>query len=176
MTIGTIDTKGISATYKGKFIMFEFITNPQTKILNEVKDILLKEKQISYLKEEISYNQISEQLQISSTKELIIQVQNKFTTICGSVPNTFWDRKQHIVTFPYKEDFKEKDILTRARPRHMNQEYLAYAKEITSLLDKNLINKSYSPWSCTTFNVNNAAEIERGLPSLVINYKPLIRC
>ncbi|XP_050919176.1 uncharacterized protein LOC127136687 [Lathyrus oleraceus] len=56
----------------------------------------------------------------------------------------------------------------------MNQEYLDLCKkEIESLLEKNLIRKSKSPWSCTTFYVNNVAERERGVPRLVINYKPL---
>jgi hypothetical protein len=36
-----------------------------------------------------------------------------------------------------------------------------------------LIRKSYSPWSCTAFYVNKNAEKERGVPRLVINYKPL---
>ena len=56
----------------------------------------------------------------------------------------------------------------------MNSELLEYCKnEIQSLLDKKLIRKSYSPWSCTVFYVNKASEIERGAPRLVINYKPL---
>ena len=56
----------------------------------------------------------------------------------------------------------------------MNKEYLElYKKEINDLLNKNLIRKSYSHWSCTAFYVNNAAEKKRGVPRLVINYKPL---
>jgi hypothetical protein len=56
----------------------------------------------------------------------------------------------------------------------MNQDYLDLCKkEIQTLLDKGLIRKSKSPWSCTSFYVNNAAEKERGVPRLVINYKPL---
>nr|KYP77020.1 polyprotein [Cajanus cajan] len=46
-------------------------------------------------------------------------------------------------------------------------------KEIKDLLSKGLIRKSKSPWSCATFYVNKASEIERGAPRLVINYKPL---
>ena len=56
----------------------------------------------------------------------------------------------------------------------MNKEYLELCKkEINDLLNKNQIRKFYSPWSCATFYVNNAAEKERGVPTLVINYKPL---
>ena len=56
----------------------------------------------------------------------------------------------------------------------MNAELLEYCKkEIQTLLEKNLIRPSKSPWSCTTFYVNNAPEKERGVSRLVINYKPL---
>ena len=40
-------------------------------------------------------------------------------------------------------------------------------------MQKGLIKPSKSPWSCTAFYVNNAAEQERGVHRLVINYKPL---
>ena len=56
----------------------------------------------------------------------------------------------------------------------MNFELLEHCKkEIQILLDKQLIRPSKSPWSCAAFYVNNAAEKERGVPRLVINYKPL---
>nr|KYP39731.1 polyprotein [Cajanus cajan] len=38
---------------------------------------------------------------------------------------------------------------------------------------KKLIRPSKSPWSCAAFYVQNASEIERGEPMMVINYKPL---
>ena len=56
----------------------------------------------------------------------------------------------------------------------MNYEYLELCKqEIQTLLDKKLIRKSYSPWSCTAFYVNKNAEKERGVSRLIVNYKPL---
>ena len=56
----------------------------------------------------------------------------------------------------------------------MNKELLSYCeKEIQDLLDKKLIRKSKSPWSCSAFYVKKHAELERGTPRLVINYKPL---
>jgi len=65
-------------------------------------------------------------------------------------------------------------IPTKARPTQMNVELLEYCKkEIQTLVDKKLIRPSKSPWSCTAFYVNNAVEKERGVPHLVINYKPL---
>jgi hypothetical protein len=41
------------------------------------------------------------------------------------------------------------------------------------LLAKGIIRKSKSLWSCAAFYVRKNAEIERGVPRLVINYKPL---
>ena len=56
----------------------------------------------------------------------------------------------------------------------MNEELLQYCqKEVTDFPDKGLIRKSKSPWSCAAFYVNKQAELERGTPRLVINYKPL---
>ena len=45
--------------------------------------------------------------------------------------------------------------------------------EIEDLLKKGIIRKSRSPWSCPAFYVQKNAEIEKGVPRLVINYKPL---
>ena len=56
----------------------------------------------------------------------------------------------------------------------MNAQLLEYYKEeIKDLMDKNLIRKSQSPWSCAAFYVQKPSEIEKGVPRLVINYKPL---
>jgi len=56
----------------------------------------------------------------------------------------------------------------------MNEELFLYSqKEIQDLLEKGLIRKSKSSWSCAAFYVNKQAKLERGTPHLVINYKPL---
>ena len=56
----------------------------------------------------------------------------------------------------------------------MNQELMDVCKvEIEDLLKKGVIRKSRSPQSCPAFYVQKNAEIERGVPRLVINYKPL---
>jgi hypothetical protein len=71
------------------------------------------------------------------------------------------------------KDFFEKKIPTIARPIQMNAEILEFCqKEIADLLAKGIIRKSKSPWSCAAFYVRKNAEIERGVPRLVINYKP----
>ena len=94
--------------------------------------------------------------------------------VCSDVPNAFWHRRKHIVDLPYVKDFDEKNIPTKAHPVKMNAETVEFCKkEINGLLQKKLIRNSKSPWSCAAFYVQKNAEIERGTPRLVINYKPL---
>ena len=79
-----------------------------------------------------------------------------------------------MVSLPYEKDFSKKQIPTETRPIQMNPELLKYCKkEIKYLLNKKLIRPSHSSWSCATFYVQKASEIERGTPRLVINYKLL---
>ena len=88
-------------------------------------------------------------------------------------PNTFWDRKQHMVELLYEKDFNKRNIPTKARFIQMIEELLEiYKKEIQSLLDKRLIGFSKSPWSSVASYVYNQAKKERDVPGLVINYKP----
>ena len=94
--------------------------------------------------------------------------------VCSDVPNAFWHRRKHIVDLPYVKDFDEKNISTKARHVQMNVETVEFCKkEINDLLQKKLIRNSKSPWSCAAFYVQKNAEIERGTPRLVINYKLL---
>ena len=123
---------------------------------------------MSYLRIEEQLQSPSLQLKISDLEQLIKK------RICSDFPNAFWERKKHIISLPYEPNFNEKDIPTKARRTQMNFELLELCKkEIQSLLDKKLIRPSKSPWSCAAFYVNNAAKQERGVPRLVINYKPL---
>lgn len=51
---------------------------------------------------------------------------------------------------------------------------MEYCKnKINDLIAKNIIRPSKSPLICSAFYVNNNFEQERGVPRLVINYKPL---
>nr|XP_016469924.1 PREDICTED: uncharacterized protein LOC107792247 [Nicotiana tabacum] len=57
--------------------------------------------------------------------------------ICVDHPSAFWNRKRHIVTLPYEENFSEDDIPTKSRPCQMNVELVEFCKkEIDSLLQK----------------------------------------
>ena len=63
---------------------------------------------------------------------------------------------------------------TKARPIQINGKLLEYCKQkIDSLIKKKLIRPTKSPQSCAAFCIQNATELERGAPRLVINYKPL---
>lgn len=74
----------------------------------------------------------------------------------------------------YSKDFTKKMIPTKARPAQMSKELVEYyTKEINDLLHEKLIRETQSLWSCTAFYVNKNAELEKGVPSLVINCKPL---
>ncbi|KAG5585434.1 hypothetical protein H5410_045868 [Solanum commersonii] len=144
---------------------------------------------ISDLKEEI--NNLKEDIIRLKEKNVVIEVRidaiqalqnmDKASELSSSLegendnhPNAFWNRKKHVVSLLYEDDFDENNIPTKARPCQMNSEYLELCKkEISSLLQKGLIRQSKSPWSCTTFYVNKHAEQERGAPRLLINYKPL---
>ncbi|XP_070040091.1 uncharacterized protein [Nicotiana tomentosiformis] len=83
-------------------------------------------------------------------------------------------KEKPINTLPYEDNFSEDNIPTKSRPCQMNAELVEFCKKvIDNLLQKGLIKPSKSPWSCTTFYVNNVVKKEHGIPRLVINYKPL---
>ena len=144
-------------------------------IYKQINAIHLKQNVLNSLQEEVSYLRIEEQLRNPNIQNKILDLKQIIKSkICADLPNAFWERKQHIITLPYEKEFNEKQIPTKARPTQMNAELLEYCKkEIQSLLEKKLMRPSKSPWSCAALYVNNAPEKERGVPRLVINYKPL---
>uniref|UniRef100_A0A1S4BTV8 CCHC-type domain-containing protein n=1 Tax=Nicotiana tabacum TaxID=4097 RepID=A0A1S4BTV8_TOBAC len=115
----------------------------------------------TYKDKEISYTFVTDPEKIKLISEQIA------IGICAEHPSAFWNRKKHIVALPYEDNFSEDDIPTKSRHCQMNAELVEFCKkEIDSLLQKGLIKPSKSPWSCTTFYINNAAEKERGIPRL----------
>ena len=152
-----IDSQGLRTKYNNQEILFEFIRGIEVKEINQVQDFISliqqKQKQVKFLTKEIQYRKTEENLQSEQIQERIKQIQNQIEeNLCSSIPNAFWNRKQHMVSLPYKKDFNEKQIPTKARPTQMNPELLEYCKkEIQDLLDKKLIRPSHSPWSCAVF-------------------------
>ena len=174
-----IDSQGLRTKYNNQEILFEFIKGIEVKEINQVQDFISllqqKQKQVKFLKKEIQYKKTEENLESEQIQEKIKQIHQQIeNNLCSSIPNAFWDRKQHMVSLLYENFFNEKQIPTKARPIQMNPELLEYCKkEIQDLLNKKLIRPSHFPWSCAAFYVQKASEIERGTPRLVINYKPL---
>jgi len=168
----TITNQGISTQYLGKTILFKFLNNPIHRSLNPIE---AKQKQINFLKDDLSFETIKSQLATSSVQTKISNLHTRIqNTVCSELPNAFWERKKHMVDLPYEKDFNDRLIPTKARPIQMSLELVKHCQsEINDLLAKGLIQKSKSPWSCAAFYVNKASEIERGSPRLVINYKPL---
>ncbi|KAG8634083.1 hypothetical protein MANES_17G011850v8 [Manihot esculenta] len=171
---------GLETNVLGQDIIFQFISPINYHDVNlfqqeNISKINNLEKQIKFLKDDLHSVKIEEQLEKPNIQQKIKEIQEQFERdLCSDLPTAFWARKQHIVTLPYESDFKEQNIPTKARPIQMNQEMLQFCKkEIQDLLAKNLIRPSKSPWSCAAFYVIKNAEIERGAPRLVINYKPL---
>jgi len=146
-----------------------------SSICKQVNILQLKQTQITYLHDELSYKRIQKQLQNPSTQTKILDLQQIFKrTICSDLPNAFWEWKKHIISLSYEKDFDEQNIPTKARPTQINSELHDFCKkEIQNLIDKRLIRLSKSPWSCAAFHVNDMAERERGVPRVVINYEPL---
>ena len=175
----SIDSQGLKTKYNNQDILFEFIKRIEVKEINQVQDFInllqQKQQQVKFLKKQIQYKKTKENLKSKQIQNKIKQIQQQIeNNLCSSIPNAFWNRKQHMVSLPCEKDFNVKQIPTKARPIQMSPELLEYCKkEINNLLSKNLIIPSHSHWSCAAFYVQKASEIERGTPRLVINYKPL---
>lgn len=155
------DSTGFSGTFDNKSISFEFTTHPLKRFINEIRDnIILKNRQVNFLKHEIHILTIEEDLQNPKLIEKIDFLKDQFSLhICGDHPNMFWERKKHIVSLPYEEDFSENNISTKVRPCQMNSEYLELCKkEIDSLMHKGLIRPSKSQLYCIAFYVNKHVE------------------
>jgi hypothetical protein len=170
------DLHGIKTNVMGVPINFQFASKFEVDICHRSMNyISAKTKHLNFLKQDVMYKKIFEQLSDKLLQSKIVAFHEKIVdSVCSDLPNAFWHRKKHIVSLPYVKDFSEKKIPTKARPIQMNAELLDFCqKEISDLLAKGIIRKSKSPWSCAAFYVKKNAEIERGVPRLVINYKPL---
>ncbi|KAG5585086.1 hypothetical protein H5410_045520 [Solanum commersonii] len=65
--------------------------------------------------------------------------------ICADHPSAFWNRKKHIMTLPYEDNFSKDDIPIKSRTCQMNTKLVEFCKmEIDSLLQKGLIKPSKS--------------------------------
>ena len=180
----TVDGEGITTQPFGQSVKFKFLRSPEPREISTLQDISVsktlnlisaKIQHLDYLKDDLRYTRVEEQLACKNIQDEIRKFEEKLKQeICSDLPTAFWHRKRHEVALPYVKDFNEKDIPTKARPIQMNHELMDICKaEIEDLHRKGTIRNSRSPWSCPAFYVQKNAEIERGVPWLIINYKPL---
>ena len=170
-----VEHDGITTDPFGLKVKFKFSSKFEIDTDDAINLIHAKVKNLNFLKQEARYKKIAKQISDKLLQSKIDNFQKiLIDDVCSDVPNAFWHRKKHIVDLPYVKDFDEKNIPSKARPIQMNAENVEFCeKEIRDLLEKKLIRSSKSPWSCSAFYVQKNAEIERGTPRLVINYKPL---
>ncbi|KAA0032919.1 Enzymatic polyprotein [Cucumis melo var. makuwa] len=140
----------------------------EAKIPIQVEDLHHEEQIKTLYKKDLSLLEATNSIEDSKLPE---------ATRKGSLlesPKCLLGSKEAYGNIAYEDGFKEAQIPTKARPIQMNKDLVKVCKdEITDLLNKGLISPSKSPWSCSAFYINNQAEKERGVPRLVINYKPL---
>ncbi|KAG5610923.1 hypothetical protein H5410_022204 [Solanum commersonii] len=104
-----INAKGFSSTYKDRNISYTFITEPVSRDINAL--IEMKQKHINYLQLEIFSMNIFDTLKATKVQEKIKIISKQMAIdICADHPSAFWNRKKHIVTLPYEDDFSEENI------------------------------------------------------------------
>ena len=178
------DNEGITTHPFGQPVKFRFLRSLEPREISSFQEVFVsktlnlisaKTQHLEYLKDDLTHKKVEEQLACKNIQEDIRKFEEKHKQeVCSNLPTTFWHRKRHQIALLYVKDFNEKDIPTKARPIQMSQELMDFCKaKIEDLLKKGIIRKSRSPWSCPDFYVQKNAEIERGVPRLVINYKLL---
>jgi len=163
-------------TSKGgrKRIELPYVSTPRIYTMVQAMQKLDKaESLLSDLKDLKGTLRIEEQLKLPHIKRKIQELKTKIEEkCCSKEPNAFWHKKQHTIKLLYKEGYTGKPCKSKAIP--MSKEYRELCQtEIQQLLNRGLIRESASPWNCYGFYVNKRAEQIRGIPRLVINYKPL---
>jgi hypothetical protein len=116
---------GVSTVKMGVPVKFHFVSRLDINV-NQLNLNLIsaKTKHLNFLKQEVKYKKIAEQLSDKLLQSKISAFNNKIVdTICFELPNAFWHRKKHIVSLPYVKDFFETKIPTKARPIQMNVEF-----------------------------------------------------
>jgi len=83
----------------------------------------MKQKHVNYLQLEMFSMSIFDTMKGTKIQEKIKLISEQMAIdICADHPSAFWNRKKHIVTLPYEEDFSEENIPTKSRPCQMNSE------------------------------------------------------
>ena len=148
-----IEHDGITTDSFGQKVKFKFASKFEIGIDNALNIIHAKTKHLNFLKQDVRYKKIAEQLYDKLLQSKINNFQKILVNdVCSDIPNAFWRRKRHIVNLLYVKEFNEKNIPIKAHPIQMNAETVEFCKkEIHDLLEHKLIRNSKSPWSCAAF-------------------------
>ena len=126
-----IEHGGITTDSFGKKVKFKFASKFEIGTDNVLNMIHAKTKHLNFLKQEVRYKKIAEQLfdkllqsKINNFQKILVNV------VCSDIPNAFWhSRKRHIVNLPYVKEFNEKNIPIKAHPIQMNAETVEFCKK-----------------------------------------------
>ena len=122
----TTNSEGITTYPFGQPVKFKFLRSLEPREINSLQDLSISEtlnlirakaQHIQYLKDDLRYKKVEEQLTCNNIQTKIRKFEEKLKQkVCSDLPTTFWHRKRHQVSLPYVKDFNDKDILTKARP------------------------------------------------------------
>ncbi|KAG5573015.1 hypothetical protein H5410_062781 [Solanum commersonii] len=130
-----------TSNQKGSYTMAEEENDKLPTTISDLKE------EINNLKDDITrLKEKNVVIENPKLQEKIAILKNQFSIdICGDHPNAFWNRKKHVISLPYEDNFIKDNISTKARPCQMNADYLELCKKkIDSLLQKGLIRHSKS--------------------------------
>ena len=133
-----VEHDGITTDPLGQKVKFKFASKYEIDIDYTSNLIHAKVKHLNFLKQEVRYKKIAEQISDKLLQSKIDNFQKiLIIDVCSDVRNAFWHMKKHIVDLPYVKDFDGKNIPTKARPIQMNAETVEFCKkEIHDLLEK----------------------------------------
>ena len=122
---------GITTDPFGQKVKFKFASRQEIDQDKGLKSLLFaKQKHLNFLKQEIRYKKISDQLSSPILISKIDDFKKRLVFyVCSDLPNAFWHRKKHIVSLPYIKNFDESTISTKVRPIQLNCQTLEFCKK-----------------------------------------------
>ncbi|KAK9984399.1 hypothetical protein SO802_033924 [Lithocarpus litseifolius] len=132
------DSERITTHPFGQLAKFKFLRSLEPRDISSLQEVSVskilnlisaKTKHLEYLKDDLRYKMVEEQLTCKNIQEEIKKFEERLKQeVCSDLPTAFWHRKRHKVALPYVKDFNEKDIPTKARPIQMNQELMVFCR------------------------------------------------
>ena len=117
------DSEGITTHPFGQLIKFKFLRSPKPREISSLQEVSVsktlnlisaKTQHLEYLKEDLRYKKVEDQLTCKNIQTKIRKFKEKLQQeVCSDLPTAFWHRKRHEIALPYVKDFNEKDIPTK---------------------------------------------------------------